>query len=163
MGTFQKFGPNAHDFEVGRVPQKQVPTATCYSGNAQKSRPSWADHPPRGEIGRFLEEKPWRNWQLDKYKLHGKNSFTTNDKSKKSSFTLYNEPRWYYPKQFGRDYSRTGAGLNDYDTTFGAREREAAREGRQRRAFDVKNSELTSAAAAGAACRAASKAESLYM
>jgi hypothetical protein len=94
---------------------------------------------------------------LDKYKLHGKRSFTHSDKSRKASFELLKEPRWHYPKIFDRDFSRNGSGLNDYDKTFGARVQKPWAE-RRKRKVDVPTSALTSAAAAGAASRAAAAA-----
>eukprot|EP00927_Polykrikos_kofoidii_P019001 TRINITY_DN18852_c0_g1_i1.p1 TRINITY_DN18852_c0_g1~~TRINITY_DN18852_c0_g1_i1.p1 ORF type:complete len:252 (+),score=16.18 TRINITY_DN18852_c0_g1_i1:96-758(+) len=148
--TFLKFGPTQRDFDAGRVPTKEAHMSLLL-----KSRPSWAVHPVR--LDSFM---PQRNWTLDTYKLHGRQTLGTTDSSRRAEFGLSSASRWHYPKLFGMDYSRTGSGLNNYDRTFAARNEHRKREKRQKGA-GIPDSALTSAAAMAAACRAASRSGSV--
>mmetsp|Transcript_75590 Transcript_75590/g.130860 ORF Transcript_75590/g.130860 Transcript_75590/m.130860 type:complete len:198 (-) Transcript_75590:109-702(-) len=123
LSSVQKFGANARDIEEGRGTEY-----SAWHSQVQKSYPSWAAMPSRVDGA-----NPERNWKLDAYGAWGRRSDLVKDRSRAQSFNLLKDTsrRFNYPKQFGKDYSRVGSGLNTFDLCFSHRERE--REKRWRR------------------------------
>lgn len=101
----QKFGPGAVDAEKGKDFDE------CWTGQVCKSVPSWASRQARPT--HFYDHM---GWKLDKYGLdkRSEHSFTTKDRSKSQSFNMSKTERFYYPKLFSKDYSKTGSTLNRF-------------------------------------------------
>lgn len=99
----QKFGPNAHDIAKRRDYDEG------WSGQVQKSLPSWASRTARPES--YYDHM---NWKLDRYDLAKRPDFslTTRDQSRQMDFNLSKAERFTGQKLFGKDYTRTGSGLN---------------------------------------------------
>lgn len=108
LSSMQKFGANARDREEGRGVEYQ-----SWHNQVLKSYPSWAALPARVD-----GENPDRNWKLDAYGAWSRRSDLVKDKSRMQSFDMQPLERFKYPKQFGKDYSRVGCGLNSYDRVF---------------------------------------------
>mmetsp|Transcript_1423 Transcript_1423/g.3193 ORF Transcript_1423/g.3193 Transcript_1423/m.3193 type:complete len:209 (+) Transcript_1423:113-739(+) len=103
----QKFAPGKDDIEDKKIFDE------CWMGQIFKSVPSWAASPCRP-----THFHDYMNWKLDKYKLTARPeySLTTNDRTKKQSFDLSRSDRFLYPKQFSKDFSRSGGSLNRWST-----------------------------------------------
>lgn len=99
----QKFGPNSKDIDKKRDYDEG------WGGQAQKSLPSWASRTARPES--YFDHK---NWKLDRYDLAKRPDFslTTRDQSRQMDFNLSTAERFGGQRQFGKDYTRTGSGLN---------------------------------------------------